>query len=242
MKCRAAIAAFGLAMLLSVGQAHAALIAYWAGDGNADDSVGPNSGTLVDGVTFAPGIAGQAFSFDRTSYVQAPTIGLQTGNADRTLDLWFNVNSYSDTVEEEWLAGYGAFGFSGQAYAILVNHFNISGPAGDVVVFSQWGTGIGGGPAIQTGTWHRLYPQPCILHKSARVLGYFVINLLDQTVARYRLKARLGPEAERNHGISITHAYRCQDQSAARPLAEPDRAGDEALTFSARAARSTARS
>lgn len=156
MKLRKVSGSCCLAIVLSAGEAHAALISYWAAEGDATDSAGPNSGTLVDGVSFAPGIVGQAFHFDGTSYVQAPTTGMPTGNQDRTIDLWFNIDAYSPTVEEGFLAGYGAFGSLDQAYAILVNHFNIFGPAGDRVVFSQWGEGIIGGPAIQPGTWHNL--------------------------------------------------------------------------------------
>jgi hypothetical protein len=153
---RIAIAALALVTSFSAGEANAALISYWAADGNAVDSVGSNSGTLVDGADFAPGIFGQAFHFDGTSYVETPTNGMPTGNGDRTVDLWFNVSSYSESVEEEFLAGYGAFGSPGQTYEILVNHFDIGGPAGDRVVFSQWGQRLIGGPAIQPGTWHNL--------------------------------------------------------------------------------------
>ena len=39
-------------------------MSWWPGDGNADDTVGGNHGTLVNGATFAPGMVGQAFSFD----------------------------------------------------------------------------------------------------------------------------------------------------------------------------------
>lgn len=155
MKLRTSIAFFGL-ILLAAGETQAALISYWAAEGDATDSVGPNSGTLFNGVSFAPGVVGQAFHFDGSSYVSAPTTGIPAGKEDRTINLWFNIDAYSDTVEEEFLAGYGAFGSFDQTYELLVNHFNIAGPAGDRVVFSQWGSGIIGGPAIQPGTWHNL--------------------------------------------------------------------------------------
>lgn len=49
------------------------LISWWPGDGNAGDIVGINHGTLQNGVTFAPGVVGQAFSFDGVDdFVQAP--------------------------------------------------------------------------------------------------------------------------------------------------------------------------
>ena len=40
------------------------LVSWWPGDGNADDIEDGNDGTLLGGVTFAPGLVGQAFSFD----------------------------------------------------------------------------------------------------------------------------------------------------------------------------------
>src|SRR5581483_4854598 len=46
------------------------IVAWWPGDGNASDIVGGNNG-IMQGVTFAPGEVGQAFSFDgSTAYVQ----------------------------------------------------------------------------------------------------------------------------------------------------------------------------
>ena len=40
------------------------MVSWWPGDGNANDIVGDNDGTLMGGATFAPGMVGQAFSFD----------------------------------------------------------------------------------------------------------------------------------------------------------------------------------
>jgi hypothetical protein len=41
----------------------AGLVSWWPGDGNADDIVNGNEGTLQYGATFAPGKVGQGFSF-----------------------------------------------------------------------------------------------------------------------------------------------------------------------------------
>ncbi len=43
------------------------LVSWWAGEGNANDSVGTNDGMLQGGVSFSGGEAGQAFSFDGVS-------------------------------------------------------------------------------------------------------------------------------------------------------------------------------
>ena len=40
------------------------MASWWPGDGNASDIIGPNDGALRNGAIFAPGLVGQAFSFD----------------------------------------------------------------------------------------------------------------------------------------------------------------------------------
>src|SRR3989304_6013682 len=40
------------------------LVSWWPGDGNANDIIDANQGTLQNGATFAVGKVGQAFSFD----------------------------------------------------------------------------------------------------------------------------------------------------------------------------------
>ena len=142
----------GTLKLQSASGANASLVGFWSGNGNANDSTGNNPGTLVNGVSFAPGRNGQqAFSFNGTSYVQAGTQGLPTGNQNRTIDLWFNETS--PIADESFLAGYGsAFGSYNEAYEIFTrNYYSKPGQ----VSFSQWGGGISG-PTIQDGQWYNL--------------------------------------------------------------------------------------
>jgi len=40
------------------------MVSSWPGDGNADDIIDGNHGTLQNGATFATGMVGQALSFD----------------------------------------------------------------------------------------------------------------------------------------------------------------------------------
>jgi hypothetical protein len=73
------------------------LISWWPGDGNANDIIGSNNGTLVGGVTFSVGEVGQAFSFDGIDdIVLAPATGFPTGTAPRTVAFWFKTNSLND--------------------------------------------------------------------------------------------------------------------------------------------------
>jgi Concanavalin A-like lectin/glucanases superfamily len=50
------------------------LVSWWPGDGNAQDIVGPNDGTLQGGATFAPGMVGEAFKLNGVDqFVELPS-------------------------------------------------------------------------------------------------------------------------------------------------------------------------
>ena len=90
---------FGSAMssncVLTVNPAPGVLspIAWWQAEGNAEDSVGGNDGTL-SGATFAPGKVGQAFNFDGdgASVSFGKSIG-NFGSNDFTIAFWINTTS-----------------------------------------------------------------------------------------------------------------------------------------------------
>jgi len=69
------------------------LVSWWPGDGNAEDIVGGNDGTLVGGTSFVPGKVGQAFSFDGIDDgVDIPitaTNGLDITDEPITIDFWY---------------------------------------------------------------------------------------------------------------------------------------------------------
>src|SRR5579859_5627959 len=64
------------------------LVGWWPGEGNADDVIGGDNGTLEGGATFAPGKVGQGFRFDGTNgYVQIPdSAALKPTNV--TVEAW----------------------------------------------------------------------------------------------------------------------------------------------------------
>jgi len=71
----------------------AGVTAWWKADGNANDVTGLYNATLGGDVSFAPGIVGQAFSFDGT---QSPFVALPAGafpaqpsNGPFTFETWF---------------------------------------------------------------------------------------------------------------------------------------------------------
>jgi sugar lactone lactonase YvrE/subtilisin-like proprotein convertase family protein len=122
------------------------IVSWWPAEGDTQDIAGGNSGMLTTGVTFAPGAVGQAFHFGGTGdYFQAPTSGLPTGNSDRTLELWVNVQQF--VASEAQFAAYGNFGTNGQTYGL--------GASGNRLFFSQWGNALLG-PSLQAGVWYHL--------------------------------------------------------------------------------------
>jgi|GEM_PF-905663 len=77
------------------------LVGWWPGDGDAIDIQDSNSGTLLNGATFAPGKVGQAFSLNGVNaYVSAPFT--QTGPF--TVDFWAKANATNQTASTSLLS------------------------------------------------------------------------------------------------------------------------------------------
>ncbi len=67
-------------------------MSWWRGEGNADDSAGPNNGVAQNGVTYVPGVIGQAFNFNgTTSDVLIPTSTTLNLADGFTIALWINL-------------------------------------------------------------------------------------------------------------------------------------------------------
>jgi hypothetical protein len=67
---------------------------FWSGDGIADNSASGRHGSIENGVQFAPGLVGQAFSFDANDgYIQVggPAMARWTLPAPSTLSLWIKL-------------------------------------------------------------------------------------------------------------------------------------------------------
>jgi hypothetical protein len=84
------------------------LVSWWPGDGDAEDLAGQNDGTLENGATFAPGMVGQAFSFDGfDDIVRAAATGFPTGTAPRTVAFWAKTDPSASEAT--------GFGYGGEA-------------------------------------------------------------------------------------------------------------------------------
>jgi hypothetical protein len=94
----------------AAGQFPSGLAALWLGDGNANDSIAENDGTLRGGVAFTDSGVGEAFNFDgSTGYVSVPHSPLwDFGARDFSIALW--ANFISPGGEEALIADDNAVG------------------------------------------------------------------------------------------------------------------------------------
>lgn len=75
------------------------LVAWWTGNGTANDALGQNDGTLQNGATFAPGKVGQAFKLDgEDDYVTLGVLPELKGAKSLTIVAWINMADYSNSV------------------------------------------------------------------------------------------------------------------------------------------------
>ena len=120
---------------------------WWRAEGNAQDSVGSNHGTLEGGTAYAAGMAGQGFSFDGIDdLVAIPAGGFPTGASDRTLEAWVKVDAMP--VEEAFFAGYDSFGAYGSTYHLGANSRGL--------FFSSWGPDLFSPSPLTMGQWHHV--------------------------------------------------------------------------------------
>jgi uncharacterized protein (TIGR03437 family) len=100
-------------------QPPAGLLAWWPGDGNANDIQGTNNGTAQTGATFTDGKVGQAFNFDGASATVATSnTTLNGAYTALTIDAWVYPLSHGQRD------GYGRTVLSktdGDGFSLLIN-------------------------------------------------------------------------------------------------------------------------
>src|SRR5947207_83863 len=129
------------------------MVAWWPGEGNANDIRGENNGTLQGGVSFTIGKVDESFSFDGSSgFINvANTPALDVGTGDLTIDSWINFNSLAKD-QDIFAKILGSFP-NDQSYVLEFDtpnslRFVISDHASrnDLVVPTS----------LQTGTWYHI--------------------------------------------------------------------------------------
>ncbi|MBW2418242.1 MAG: LamG domain-containing protein [Deltaproteobacteria bacterium] len=102
-------------------------VAWWPGDGNANDIVGTNDGVLLNGGTYATGMVGQAFSLDGVDdRVEVPgSVSLALGSSF-TIEMWIQPDSMRNAVFLEKGTGDSdnRVGFAVSANGALCGYFD----------------------------------------------------------------------------------------------------------------------
>ena len=136
------------------------IVTWWKAEGNAEDSIAANHGTLVGGAGFTNGTVGQAFSFDgfddHVRIPASPSLDAGAGNGF-TIELWVNpedVSSGNSVFEWSGYPGSTALGSTiwvGHPWYLpglfLANLVDTSGTAH--VILSPEGI-------VQVGQWQHL--------------------------------------------------------------------------------------
>ena len=133
----------------------AGAIEWWPAGGDANDVVGGNNGTMMNGATFAAGEVGQGFSVDGvSSYVKIPTSTDPAGPF--TIEFWMQAdpNNAMDNIQG-LVAGdfYGIEISSGWGGNNGVN-FYISPDGGST--WNMTSTPNDGGAVVSSGDWHHV--------------------------------------------------------------------------------------
>jgi Bacterial Ig domain/Concanavalin A-like lectin/glucanases superfamily len=133
------------------------LLAYIPGNGSATEVVNSSSGSVSGGVTFAAGVAGQAFSLDGNGAIEFPTDAWQYPSGSFSVMGWVrtSVDSGSQIVWEE----YECAGFCPNAQASSMWRIGVNNGLAEGVVREDGVTTAGqtiDGGSVADGSWHHL--------------------------------------------------------------------------------------
>jgi outer membrane protein OmpA-like peptidoglycan-associated protein len=181
------------------------LVSQWSGEGNANDSVDGNHGTLMNGATFAPGKVGQAFSFDGVNdYVSIPdSPSLRPTNL--TIEGWFQFSAVGGIrVLVAKTAGTG----TNESYVIWHSDGNLQAAIGDAGGISQLAVPF----SPQIGRWYHIaytFDDPTNTH-ALYIDGTGTSGYTDKTIGYDSHPVTLGAEYE-NQSLTFWFAGRIDE-------------------------------
>jgi signal transduction histidine kinase len=189
--------------------------ARWPGQGNASDSRGTNHGILVKNVGFAPGLLGQAFSFDgQGSYVQFNSLIGSFGTADFSIELWlwydraYNISQplLVTSFDQSYLTGVKYFPsaniVSNEVDSVLDLHLDASGHVQVELNSGHDINRLSSAQALSVQTWHHL-----ALVRQGREVRLYLNGRLDTLKATTRVVDLMVPTPMTLGGSPVQERY-----------------------------------
>ena len=97
------------------------IVSWWSADGNANDIVGNNHGTLQGSVTYAPGKVGQAFNFTSNLDIVGAGVSGINNLQQLTIELWVQHRTITPNQIDHY------FTIGGQTAKAVLRHDGVSG-------------------------------------------------------------------------------------------------------------------
>jgi hypothetical protein len=142
------------------------LVSWWRAEGDANDSIGTNNGTLNGGTTFTAGEVGQAFSFNGSnSYVLVPSSPSIKTTGPFTIEAWASYSGFSAGQTGDSIVSKGQ-----DAEAAIDWAMNISTPKKLRVHINAGGNWYqyDGAAILKTNTWYHL----AMVYDGTNLLSY----------------------------------------------------------------------
>ncbi|HZT60235.1 MAG TPA: LamG-like jellyroll fold domain-containing protein [Pyrinomonadaceae bacterium] len=168
--------------LLSCTPPPGGMVAWYPAEGNANDIIGGNNGTLQNGATFATGIVGQAFSFDGVDDdVTAPNTAAIDPTTTASVEAWVNLNQLPSaaghTMHVMSVGNNAASNFD--LTVETTNHFRF--------LIGSTGT-VDSVTSVQTNTWYHVVAT----WDSTAAMKIYVNGVLENTNATAQTRTANG--------------------------------------------------
>jgi hypothetical protein len=134
------------------------LVAWWPAEGNANDIIGGNNGTMINGATFATGEAGQAFSFNNSG-IQAVDIPYSSSlnlTNQVTIEFWMKADPGNSMNYFQGLVTSDYYVLSIDVGNPNLGVYGIDFAINDKGTFYQTANANGGGAHVSAGVWHHV--------------------------------------------------------------------------------------
>ena len=131
---------------------------WWPAEGNANDIVGNNNGTLINGVSFAAGKVGQAFSFNNsgTQSVDIPRSSSLNLTNQVTIEFWMKADTNNSMQSFQGFVTSDYYDLSVTVGNPNLGVFGIDFGICDNGTWYQIANANGGGATVSAGVWHHI--------------------------------------------------------------------------------------